>query len=233
VIEIPLVLMAGLLGSSHCVGMCGGFVLSLGASASSWRQNLVRQLLYTLGRMFTYAALGAAAGFVGLRLTGRLPGLVNVPAALAILAGLLLVGQGLWSAGVFRRRAVTRTGPCLTGSLFRHFTQGAGRGGAFLAGVLTGFLPCGLLYGMLALAGSSRSMPLGAAIMAVFALGTAPAMILTGTGGSLLSLSARRHMLHVAAWCVVLTGLMSLWRGIGFLEIPGLVEATGCPNCTP
>ena len=87
-IEWPLLIMAGMLGSSHCVGMCGGFALTLGGSARSPWNNLGRQAAYTAGRLFTYSTLGALAGFVGWRLTKLVPSGVHVAAVLAIVAGL-------------------------------------------------------------------------------------------------------------------------------------------------
>ncbi len=65
-----------------------------------------------------------------------------------------------------------------------------------------------LVYGLLALAASSGDLLLGGTMMICFGVGTAPVMILTGCGGSLLNLTARKHLDRVAAWCVVLTGLI-------------------------
>lgn len=233
-IEWPLVFAAGLLGSSHCIGMCGGFALAIGSSSRSLSANAGRQLVYTAGRVFTYAFLGAAAGFGGWRLAQAAPWLVNLPALLAILAGLALIYQGLRAAGWLGRASKAGGGPCLAGSIFATFLTAPGLLNAFLAGLLTGLLPCGLLYGMLALAASTQHIGLGAAAMALFGLGTAPVMVLTGCGGSLLSLAARRHVLRVAAWCVVLTGVISIARGCGFLTL--MVQAAGvdpenCPFC--
>ncbi len=89
-IELPLVLVGGLLGSAHCVGMCGGFVLTLGSVAPSWRANLARQLSFGAGRLFTYIALGAAAGYGGFRFasTAAIP---HTQAWLALVAGGLLL----------------------------------------------------------------------------------------------------------------------------------------------
>ena len=67
--------------------------------------------------------------------------------------------------------------------------------------------------------------------MIAFGAGTAPVMILTGAGGSLLSHSARRHLLRVSAVCVLLTGLISLARGAVFLHLPGSEVIEGCPFC--
>ena len=61
-IELPLVLMSGLLGSAHCLGMCGGFALAIGGGATNVRSNLARQLVYTAGRVFTYMVFGHPEG---------------------------------------------------------------------------------------------------------------------------------------------------------------------------
>ena len=98
-----------------------------------------------------------------------------------------------------------------------------------LAGVLTGFLPCGLVYGFLGLASSSASIFHGLLTMLAFGAGTAPIMILTGAGGSLLSHSARRHLMRVAAVCVMITGLISLARGVMFVAVPRQCPARRLP----
>ena len=71
-----LVFVGGLLGSAHCVGMCGGFVLALGVRPGLFA-NLRRQIAYGLGRVFTYTVGGIAAGMVGLRLEGSAATLIN------------------------------------------------------------------------------------------------------------------------------------------------------------
>ena len=231
-IELPLLFMAGMLGSSHCLGMCGPFALAVGSVSPHWRSNLWRQSWYTTGRVFTYAVLGAAAGFGGLRLTKAWPGAVNVSAILAIVAGLFLIYQGLLAAGVIRKRGVGEGSGCLAGSMLRTLLRARGTKEVFLAGLFTGLLPCGLLYGMLALATSTSDLGQGALVMIVFGLGTMPAMVAAGVGGSLLSVTMRRRVYAMAAWCLVLTGVVSIARGAGYLEIQGR-PAPGCPLCTP
>ena len=76
-IELPLVFVAGILGTAHCLGMCGPFALAIGAGASGWRGALGRQFAYTAGRVFTYGVLGAIAGYGGARLTQSLPAIVS------------------------------------------------------------------------------------------------------------------------------------------------------------
>lgn len=229
---LSLVFVAGILGSSHCLGMCGPFALMIGSGPANWRANLGRQVIYTSGRVFTYAVFGAVAGAAGMYLHQNVPSLVNVAALLAILAGLFLIYQGLLAARVIRRRTPNASGvPCLAGDFFATFLKSPGLHNIFLAGLFTGMLPCGLVYGFLALAASSGDLLRGASLMIAFGLGTAPVMMLTGCGSSLLSLATRQHLYRAAAWCVVLTGLISIARGAGFIELPGWFTATGCPMC--
>jgi sulfite exporter TauE/SafE len=234
-IEFPFVFVAGILGTAHCLGMCGPFVLTIGGSAPGWWAALGRQLSYSAGPIFTYSVLGAAAGFCGERLSTSLPLLVNIPAMLAVAAGTLLVYQGLRSAGIlprslWRSSSAPPATPCLAGGFLAQFLRQPGATGVFLAGVFTGFLPCGLLYGMLALATSTHSVFIGAATMAIFGLGTTPVMVLTGIGGRLMSLATRRWLYAGAAWCLILTGVISVARGVSFLS-SSRDPAASCPLC--
>lgn len=229
-IEWPLLVVSGMTGSAHCLGMCGPFALAVGAAAPSWRANLARQACYSAGRIFTYATLGAILAFGGARLATALPGWTNLPAALAIAAGMLLLVQGLLAAGVIRMPAVRGTGACPGAAGFRALLGGRGLVDVFLAGLFTGLLPCGLLYGMLALAASTQDVVRGLVTMVAFGLGTVPAMVVAGLGGSLLGLAARRRLHAAAAWCLVLTGLVSIARGAGYLSLSA-EEPAGCPMC--
>lgn len=233
-IELPLVFVAGFLGSSHCIGMCGPFALLLGASstAQTWTSGMSRQLLYSVGRIFTYAIMGAVAGYCGFRFASVSPRWINVPATLSIIAGCFLLYQGLMTAGILNPRQSTGSGPCLAGGLLSNFLKSPARLDVFLAGVFTGFLPCGLVYGFVGMAASSRDIVSGTLTMTAFGLGTVPIMVTTGLGGKLLSISARNKLLRVAAWCIVLAGILSIVRGVSFL---GLSEARpiseACPLC--
>lgn len=225
-----LIVAGGLLGSSHCVGMCGGFVLALGGSAAGKGAALRRQLLYGCGRVFTYTCLGAAAGFAGWRMSADLRTLLDVQAWLCIAAGVLLVGQGLHSLGLLRFAWTTSSRPgCLAPSLFGALLGSTRARSVFLGGVINGLLPCGLVYAYLALAGSSGGMLRGMTVMALFGLGTLPVLALLGCGGSLLALAWRKRIFQAAAVCVVLTGLLTVFRGAAFLAASE--EAPACPRC--
>jgi sulfite exporter TauE/SafE len=228
--EWPLLVMSGMLGSAHCLGMCGPFALAVGSAAPSWRANFSRQMTYSGGRIFTYAVLGATLAFAGGRLAVALPGWTNVPAVLAIAAGVLLVVQGLLAAGVIRKRGVTAAAACPGAGAFKALLGARSLVEVFLAGLFTGLLPCGLLYGMLALAASTHDVASGLVTMVAFGLGTVPAMAAAGLGGSLLGLAARRRLHAIAAWCLVLTGCISIARGAGHLSFTS-EPPPGCPFC--
>lgn len=230
--ELLMVFVGGLLGSSHCVGMCGAFAITIGAASPNWRDNLTRQLIYSFGRIFTYSSVGAMAGYGGWRLARSLPPLVHVQSWLAVIAGALLIAQGLIGTGVWRSLIpTTAMRPCLSAGLFAPFLTARRSISVFIAGVLNGLLPCGLVYAFLALAASTENMLSGFLQMLVFGLGTLPIMVVTGCGGTLLSLALRRRLLHLAAWCVIVTGGLSIARGVAFLERDAEVAAASCPAC--
>lgn len=230
--EWPLLVVSGMVGAAHCLGMCGPFVLAIGAAAADWRTNLRRQVAYGLGRVFTYTVLGATAGFVASRLGAALPAWTNVPAVLAIAAGGVLVWQGLLAAGVVRSQGVAAGSGCPGGAAFRGLLTARGLVDVFVAGLFTGLLPCGLLYGMLAYAASRHDIIAGMITMAAFGAGTIPALVALGLGGSLVGAVGRRRMQSVAAWCLVATGVISIVRGGAFVSVAG-TEPAGCPFCNP
>ena len=235
-IELPFIFLGGLLGSAHCVGMCGGFALTIGLGAPGFASNLARQLAYTLGRVLTYSFFGVVAGYAGLWLSHKAGALVNVQAVLSMLAGGVLLFQGLLAQGLVPWRLGSAQGggvSCLAGGFVGPFLRARGSLNALIAGMLTGFLPCGLVYGFLGMASSTASIVHGLLTMAAFGAGTGPIMILTGAGGSLISLGARRRLLRIAAICVMIAGLISLARGVMFLQFSEAVPLHSCPFCGP
>ncbi len=233
--ELSLVFLGGLLGSSHCLGMCGAFAVSIGLGTRSVGANLGRQVVYSLGRISTYAFLGATAGFAGWKLTHLPISGVGIQAWLAIVAGVLLIAQGLQATGVFslwKKRSTPGTF-CPSQKLFGTFLTSTRWSDTFLAGVLTGFLPCGLVYAYLAFAGSTAHPVWGALSMAVFGAGTTPLMLLAGTGATFLGLAGRRHLLRLAAISVVITGVITIDRGVRFAWADPAKPEQACPYCEP
>lgn len=234
-IELPLVFLGGLLGSAHCVGMCGGFAVSIGLGSRGLGSNLRRQLVYTAGRIFTYSFFGIVAGYAGLWIAARAGVWINIQATLSIVAGVLLISQSLLALGVVPRRYWSKFAGggsvCLAGTFVGPFLASPSWSHVLVAGVLTGFLPCGLVYGYLALASSSASIWTGLLTMSVFGAGTGPLMILSGTGGSLISHASRGKFLKISACCVGVTGLISIVRGILFVQLTPAPEVVRCIFC--
>jgi len=211
--------LVGLLGGTHCVGMCGGIVgaLSMGGQAR-WSMHLA----YNGGRILSYAAAGAIAGALGAASMG-LEGQVPARLILYFVANLMLVAMGLYLLGVTRALAFTeRAGQSLwrrLQPLTRRFLPVRSVAQAFPLGVLWGWLPCGLVYSALATALSTGSAGRGALTMLAFGLGTLPNLLLAGIVLARLNEFVRRPIVRT------LSGLLVLGFGLyGFL---GLMRLSG------
>jgi len=133
----------------------------------------------------------------------------------------------------FWNRRHSSAGFCPSQGLFKSFLTAPGWQNSFLAGLLTGFLPCGLVYAYLVLAAGSGHIVSGAAIMALFGAGTVPLMVLTGVGSSCLTVTARRCLFRAAAVCVIATGLVTINRGVGYARSRNAGDQPNCPLCSP
>ena len=212
-LEPVLILLGGILGAGHCLGMCGGFVLTLGASATSARVNLLRQLVYATGRVSVYALAGAFVGFGAWKLNAGLATIINVQASLSILAGLLLIAEGSFSAGLLRR-PFANAHNCPGASTFATLLRAPNWSAVFVAGCVNALLPCGMVYAYLALAAGSGNLFTGAFVMALFGLGTFPALLIVGLAGTAVPVRWRQRVFRAAAWCMILTGVLSVSRGV-------------------
>ena len=213
-LDLSVVFLAGLLGSAHCAGMCGGFAIALGALPGT-RPYAVRLGTYLVGKALTYALLGALAGTFGYALfllTGVQKAL-TVGAGVAMVAlGLVLVRGGGALSGVglagVGGAAVTRW---VAGPLGRLAGRGT-LGSAFGLGMMNGLLPCGLVVALLAQAAFAGSALGGALTMAVFGASTMPALALTGLFGRMAAPHLRHRLQRWGGVFVVALGLLTLAR---------------------
>jgi len=210
-------LLVGLLGGTHCVGMCGGIVgaLAMGAPA---RCSLL--LAYNAGRILSYAAAGAIAGALGeasIALAGQLP----LRSLLYLLANLMLIALGLYLLGFSNALAFTeRLGQKLwrhLQPLTRRYLPARGPLQAFPLGLLWGWLPCGLVYRALATALSSGSAAQGAGLMLAFGIGTLPNLLLAGLLAARLRAYTSRPALRMVAGVVVLG--FGVWGLLGLQQL--------------
>lgn len=205
------VLVGGLLGSAHCIGMCGGIAAALGTLDIPMRPLVLRHLAYNVGRVFTYAFMGAMAGAAGLWLGQyRLP-MVAAQQVFSILAGVIMLAVGLNVLGILRFPRAWAL-PELLSPLFTALLNARSPGGFFLAGLANGFLPCGLVYAFVAMAAANGTVLGGGVLMAAFGLGTIPAMLAVGCGSRLLTHSARLRVYRIAAVLIVLLGGVTVAR---------------------
>ncbi len=231
--ELSLIFVSGVLGSAHCIGMCGGIAATMSLGTRSVTEALLRQGCWSLGRTLTYVFLGVMASAIGAKFLRSQGNAVWLQAVFAIVAGILLIVQGLHAAGWLSWRVRRHSEhPCVTRTVFSQFFKGGSSIGVFIAGLLTGFLPCGLVYSFLALAASSGSVAKGVLIMFSFGLGTIPVMLMTGTGLSMATIGLRRKLIRVAAISVVVTGLMTAARGMMFaMNQSDARDVQECPIC--
>jgi sulfite exporter TauE/SafE len=212
--------LVGLLGGTHCVGMCGGIVgalsLQLPGQATPWRFLLG----YNGGRVVSYTAGGILAGAVGsggLLLNGVLP----VQQVLYGLASLLLVALGLYLAGLWQAVVyIERAGGWLWKQLqpyTKHFLPVQTVPQSFALGLLWGWLPCGLVYSVLVLALASGSALQGGTLMLAFGLGTLPNLLAMGLFARQIKAFMQKPAVRITAGLMVAGfGVLGLVRLANF-----------------
>ncbi len=213
---LATVFVASLVGSLHCVGMCGPFVAFYsGSDGSAGTRRLLSHAAYSGGRLATYAVFGLAAGTVGaaLDVAGSLAGFQRVA---AVLAGAAMVLWGVLALLQIRGVRIFNHGSG-NGRVARLFRRGFSMVSdkppvvrASVVGVLSGFLPCGWLWAFVVTAAGTGSALAGAAVMTAFWAGTVPALLAVGFGTQLASAPLRRHVPAVTAVLLVALGLFAI-----------------------
>ena len=200
--------LLGLAGAGHCLGMCGGIAAALNLGG---QRSAAVTLSYHGGRIASYTLLGGLLGLAA--------GSLDIAAwtiGLRYLAGLLLVGMGLYIADWWRGMAVLeRLGARLWQPVqrlssrwlpVRNWPQG------FALGLCWGLMPCGLIYSSLALAATAQHAATSALMMSLFGLGTLPAMLATSLGANRLQAFLRRRGLKLLiAILLIGSGLWTLY----------------------
>jgi hypothetical protein len=215
-----LLFIAGIAGSFHCIGMCGGFACALGGDPRGRGATVVRHALYNTGRLTTYCFLGGLAGGLGGSLSQSLGA---VQRALAVIAGLLMIVMALQFFG-FRqlRRVTTGFGGSTLATALRSLLRTRGHAAPLAFGVANGFLPCPLVYAMVAQSASTLDVLSGCLTMAAFGLGTFPTMLAIGGLGRLLAPRWRQHGVRLAGSFILALGVVTLARGIVPMTAHGL-----------
>jgi len=211
-ITMPLLLAAfaaGLFGSVHCIGMCGGIagMLNAGLKSDRQRRHIFYQLAYNAGRITSYALAGAIAGYIGHRsLAFFTP--EHARSIGAAIAGGFMIALGFYIAGWWRGLAVLERGGRRVWKFIepfsrrfrpiRHWSQ------ALAVGAMWGWLPCGLVYANLAWSLTVGGALNGALLMFAFGLGTLPTLLIVGTTANRLSQIRRAPVFRHAAGAVII-----------------------------
>lgn len=207
----------GFLGSFHCVGMCGPIALALPLDHNSLTSKISGALLYNLGRMFTYALLGSLFGLLGQSVV-----IAGYQQALSITLGVIILIMVLLPSSAYGRFKITAFIYSYIGKLKQKLGllfQKRSYSSLFFIGTLNGLLPCGLVYlGITGAIATGNSLE-GALFMAMFGLGTLPAMFVLGMLGNSISLNFRNKINKAIPVFVVGMALLLILRGMN-LGIP-------------
>lgn len=210
----PAAFLAGFVGSTHCLGMCGAIVLLFEQEPSRAMQPWVRRMLYNLGRGTFYVLLGGIAGAASAVIVAT-AGARTALMVLRLVAGLLVVAIGInlvfnWNGTQFLERAGAHIWRRIA-PLARHVLPIDSPARAMAAGFLWGALPCGLVYSAVAMAATAGSMSAGALVMAMFWLGTLPALLLAGTSAQKLhQLTRHSGFRRVAGVTMIVIGVLAM-----------------------
>ena len=212
----------GLLGSFHCVGMCGPIAFMLPVDRSNTFKKITQIAIYHFGRLLAYSIIGLVFGLIGKSLY-----IFGFQQQLSIIIGVLmilvvLIPQQTFNKYNFSRpvyRLISKVKSAL-GSAMKKKTMDT-----FLTiGFLNGFLPCGLVYMALFAAIAGGNALNGILYMAVFGLGTIPLMTTAIYFSQFLKGKARQRIQKAIPVFVILIGALFILRGLG-LGIPYLSPA--------
>ena len=209
----------GLFGSPHCLGMCGGIVTAFGLSmqhvSDSKKNGLI--LTYHLGRLISYSLLGLIASLVGVAIFQSI--MSNSAPRIVLGAVLVLIGLAMLGLPLFNQleKVGMRFWQSLAPIRKKVFPIDS-FGKALFAGLLWGFLPCGLVYGALMMAIAGNNIATGAALMFVFGLGTMPMLIATQKTVGMLQSSIKHFRLRQ------INGVIMMLSGLAVIFIPMMMH---------
>jgi uncharacterized protein len=215
--EIWTGFIVGLVGSLHCVGMCGAIALALPVFGSNQLKIVLGRLLYNLGRIVTYSIMGALFGLFGGRLI-----LFGLQQYLSIIIGSVILIYVLIprklkariSGSIFYVKIIS----FIKSNFSRLISKRTNRS-LFTIGLLNGILPCGFVYVGIAAAVATGNWINGSAYMALFGLGTLPIMFATSILGKIITFDLRKKINRMIPVFATLLALLFILRGLN-LGIP-------------
>lgn len=213
--DYTLAFIAGFLGSGHCLGMCGalvsGYFMNAGKERSYWPY-----LMYQVSRISVYAVIGMTAALLGVVLvSGGMLG--KVQSILQMLIGVVVIGLAFGILGWLPWQGSIRLLPQKwLRKGYATSRQKGPIGGAMLAGLLNGLMPCPLTFAMAVKATTATSVLEGGSLMLAFGAGTLPMMLFISLAFGKIKASIRSIMYKAAAAIMVVMGGNTFYRGYGF-----------------
>ncbi|MFM1971676.1 MAG: hypothetical protein RL185_358 [Bacteroidota bacterium] len=208
----------GLLGSVHCIGMCGPLVMALPISQMNPIQKVLATILYHIGKITTYGLLGVVVGVFGKQIP-----FYNVQQHLSIVIGSLMLAYVLWVFYLHPKRKlgflkIDWLQKPIIAALSKLFKQN-NVGSFLLIGFLNGLLPCGMIYLALGSAWANQSALQSGLFMVLFGLGTLPALLMVAFGGQLMGFAFRQKIQKALPYMLFSMGVLLILRGMN-LGIP-------------
>ena len=209
----------GLLGSLHCIGMCGPIAFALPMGKFGSFKFYAGRLLYNAGRIITYSFFGLIFGIIGKNLA-----VIGLQRWVSVISGVLIIIIVLLPAksktGFIEKLPfgkITRKLKDAFGSLFKNGSLPS----MLFIGILNGLLPCGFVYVGVAGAIAAGDILSGVIYMALFGLGTVPVMFITSVAGNFITTSIRQKVTKLIPALAIILAFLFILRGLS-LGIPYL-----------
>lgn len=206
----------GLIGSMHCIGMCGPLILAVPGIASTRWRFIVEKTIYTFGKALIYGIMGTIIGFVGKRF------MMNFQQDFSIILGVAIL---ITVAIPFALKSEPKKYSPLNylyvfiKQIFSSLMKKRGNLSLFVMGMLNGLLPCGLVYTALIGAAVVADVWQSALFMVVFGLGTMPALLVVALTGEMISVKFRSLLTRAIPLFSIVLAVILILRGMN-LGIP-------------
>jgi len=224
----------GLLGSFHCIGMCGPIAFLLPVDRSNSLKKFTQVMSYHIGRLITYGLIGLFFGMIGKSLY-----IFGLQQQLSIIIGIIMIVAVLIPTQLTNKlkpfqpiyRIISKVKSALGNALKKKTAD------TFLTiGFLNGFLPCGLVYMAVFASLVTGQAVMGSLYMVLFGLGTIPLMTAAVYLGKFLNTKIKQNIQKAIPVFVILIGVLFILRGLGlgipYISPSPMVDmATGTMNC--
>lgn len=219
-------LSMGLIGSFHCIGMCGPIAIAIPSKHLHWKNKILDGILYNAGRTLTYGLMGAVFGLLGkgFKLSGLQQGM-------SVIMGTIIIFSVLMPVLYIKLTNIDKFLNKLLGRLkivFEKAFSTQSHSSLFTIGILNGFLPCGLVYLAITGAVASGDIWSGWIYMILFGLGTIPVMLTLTLTSKLISHQFRNKIKKIIPIFIIILGILLILRGmnLGIMYIsPDFSEA--------